>query len=407
MAVIGAGIIGMCCARWLQRDGHAVTVIDPVAPGQSTSFGNAGIISPTSVAPIAMPGTLARAPGWLLDPMGPLTIRWRYLPRVAPWLLRLLANTRPRRVREIAAALAVLNRPAIDDYEALLGRRDFADLVRRDGHLYVYESARAAAEAAESWRLRAEFGASVAHLGGDELRQMEPALGPSVAGAVHVADGAHVVSPVRVVATLAERFVEDGGNIVAARVQAITPAEGGATLRCEGRDIAADAVVVAAGAWSRRLSAPLGDRVPLETERGYHLTIADPGVMPRRPVSLPEGGFFVTPMEMGLRIAGTVEFAGLDAAPDYRRASAMLPRARRVFPGLRAEGASQWMGFRPTLPDSLPVIGPSPGHRWLHYAFGHSHLGLTEGATTGRMIADMIAGRAGAIDPTPYRVDRF
>ena len=413
VTVIGAGIVGLCCACWLQRDGHDVTVIDPVAPGESCSFGNAGIISKSSVVPLAMPGTLAKVPGWLLNPLGPLAVRWAYLPRAAPWLLRLLAASRRSRVAVIADALGALNAPTLDAYGELLGPEDFADLIRHDGVINAYETVAELEADAEAWDMRKERGANFERFDGPALRELEPALSPAIACAMLVEDTAHTINPLRVVKTLAGRFLTDGGEIVERRVERIEcDSRGPFALHLNGglrRPV--ETLVIAAGAWSHRLSGPLGSTPPLEAERGYHVTIAEPGVVLRRPVSLASRGFYATSMELGLRIAGTVEFGGVDAPPNYRRADVLLDHGRFLFPGLRngpeSQNVSQWMGCRPSLPDSLPVIGRSPHFEHLYYAFGHGHLGLTEGAITGKLIAEMIAGKPTSIDIAPYRIDRF
>ena len=409
VTVIGAGIIGLCCARWLQRGGHAVTVIDPVAPGESCSFGNAGIISKTSVVPLAMPGTLAKVPGWLIDPLGPLVVRWPYMPRAAPWLLRLLAASRRSRVAVIADALAALNAPTLDAYGELLGAADFADLIRHDGVINAYETVADLEADAEAWDMRRARGANFERFDGGALRELEPALNPDIPCAMLVKDTAHSINPLRLVKTLAERFVGDGGAILESRVERVECGDGKPrALHLEGgARLPVETLVIAAGAWSRRLSSRLGSAPPLEAERGYHVTIADAGIALKRPVSLSSRGFYATPMELGLRIAGTVEFGGVDAPPDYRRADILLDHGRFLLPGLRAGGVSRWMGCRPSLPDSLPVIGRSPHYEQLYYAFGHGHLGLTEGAITGKLIAEMIAGKPTSIDLTPYRIDRF
>lgn len=409
VTIIGAGIVGICCARWLQRDGCDVAVIDPVPPGESCSFGNAGIISKSSVIPLAMPGTIAKAPGWLLDPLGPLAVRWSYLPRVTPWLLRLLAASRRSRVAAIADALATLNTPSIDAFGDLLGEAVFADLIRRDGVINAYESVAALEADAESWNMRRERGVIFERFDGPRLHEFEPALNPDIPCAMYIPDTAHTINPLRLVKILAEQFVRDGGRIMSNRVNRIECGDQGPRKLYldDGTSHPVDVLVIAAGAWSRRLSGPLGSRPPLETERGYHVTIAQPGVTLKRPVSLAGRGFYATSMEVGLRIAGTVEFGGLDAPPDYRRARLLLDHGRFLFPGLRDEGVSEWMGCRPSLPDSLPIIGRSPHHRRLYYAFGHGHLGLTEAAITGKLIAELIAGRPTSIDIDPYRIDRF
>jgi D-amino-acid dehydrogenase len=408
VVVIGAGVVGMSCARWLQREGCKVTVVDPVPPGESCSFGNAGILAESSVTPLAMPGMIRKVPKWLLDPLGPLTIRWRYLPRLAPWLVRLLAAGRPSRIGPIAAALRALNAPSMGAYEELFGKAVFDGLVRRDGLLYVYRSDTELDADAAAWNFRRDHGVVAHRLGRHELPQFEPALDRGFACAMFVEAGGHVVDPLRVVTTLADRFRSEGGTIAPHRVKSFDVGSDGLhAVRSDGGTIAADAVVIAAGARSHELAAQFGILVPLETERGYHVTIPDSGVLPRRPISYAPGGFFATPMEMGLRIAGTVELASLDAPPDYRRARRLLDHAKRMFPGLRVDGATEWMGFRPSLPDSLPVIGATRRVPGVYFAFGHGHLGLTEAAITGKLISEMIAGRPASLDVTPYRVDRF
>ena len=408
VTVIGAGIVGMSSARWLQRKGLAVTVIDPLAPGESCSFGNAGIISPGAVAPLATPGMIWKALGWLFDPLGPFAVRWSYMPKAAPWLLRLLANSRRSRVEAIADALHALNAPTLEAYRELLDAADFSDLIRVDGSLTVYESEAELEADAYLWEMREARGMTAQRLGRDALRQMEPALNPDLACGMFVEASAHVVSPSRVVKTIAERFLADGGEIVARRVEGFDVGpEGPRAVHLDGDSRPVESVVIAAGAWSHRLAAKLGSRVPLEAERGYHVTIAEPGVAPRHPVALAGAGFYATPMEMGLRVAGTVELAGVDAAPDYRRARVLLDHARRLYPDLKTDGASEWMGCRPSLPDSLPVIGRSPRFANVYYGFGHGHLGLTEGAITGKLIAQLVAGETPSIDLAPYRADRF
>ena len=256
--------------------------------------------------------------------------------------------------------------------------------------------------------MRRARGVRFEKLGPDQMRQMEPALSPEFTRGVFLENSAHVVSPVRVVETLAERFLADGGEIVAQRIDDVDIGpDGPRAVRSAAGEHPIDGLVVAAGAWSHRLSRRLGSRVPLEAERGYHVTIADPGAGPRRPVGLPGAGIIATPMEMGLRAAGTDEFATVDAPPDYRRAKVILGHVKKMFPAINSGAATEWMGCRPSLPDSLPVIGRSPHFANVHYAFGHGHLGLTEGSISGKLVAEMIAGRPTSIDTAPYRIDRF
>jgi D-amino-acid dehydrogenase len=407
IAVIGAGIVGIACASYLQRDGHRVTVIDPLPPGEACSFGNAGAISTGSCVPMAGPGLLSQIPGWLVDPLGPLSLRWSYLPFALPWLLRFLRAGRADRVEAQSKAMRALFGGGYEAYQPLLKSAGAEDMFRRNGYVYVYETDEAYAKDARAWRIRRERGVPMAELGPDEIKQLEPSLAPIFKRGVLLTEHGHCVNPQRLVKVLAEQFVRDGGAIRQARVTDIATRPGGATLATDHGPLEAERVVIAAGAWSHQLAAKLGSRIPLETQRGYHATIADPGVAPRLPVMSGEGKFLATPMEMGLRLAGTVEFAGLEAPPDYRRAHGLIAQAKRMFPRLDGAKVSVWMGHRPCLPDSLPVIDRAPQAPNAYFAFGHGHLGLTGAAVTGQLIADLVAGRRPPIEMAPYRADRF
>jgi D-amino-acid dehydrogenase len=412
IVVIGAGIVGMACASFIQHDGHRVTVLDPGGPGEGTSFGNAGCLNGSSVVPISMPGMLGQVPRWLLDPTGPLAIRWRYLPVVAPWLWRFIRAGQPDKVRHQARALRSLLGPTVETTLALAKAAEAEDLIHRVGHLTVYRTEAGFAKDGAAMGLRRDNGVVVEDLSVDELRQIEPSLSRDYVRGRMIGETGHVGNPHRLVNRLVEALVRNGGAVLRERALGFEIAEGRVTgIRGESGVHAADQVVVAAGAWSKPLAAELGDIVPLDTERGYHIMIRDPEVAPRVPVASAEGKFFATPMETGLRMAGTVEFAGLDAAPDWRRARVLLRQAQAMFPGLPREipeeRLSLWMGFRPSLPDSLPIIGPARRYRNAIYAFGHGHVGLAGGAMTGRVVADLVAGRAPAIDLAPFSVARF
>ncbi len=407
IVVIGAGIVGVCCAAWLQRDGHAVTLLDRQGPGEGASFGNAAVYASESVLPVAMPGILRRVPGMLSDPLGPLAIRWGYLPRLAPWLLRFVAASRPDRVEAIARALAALQDGGQDDYAPLLAEAGLTDTVVRRGWAAVHLDAERLDSARSVVALQRHHGVSVEELGPEELRQMEPALSRDLKGGFYYPQVAHSLDSYGTVTGLAEHVRSRGGTVVRGEARRIVVRDGRvAAVATDDGEIACEAVVVAAGAWSKRLAGEVGRRVPLDTERGYHLTIPEPGVALSRPLYSTEFGMACTPMTAGLRLAGTVELGGLAAAPNWKRAEVLAERGRKLFPELTTEGASRWMGFRPSLPDSLPVIGPGrvPGS---FLAFGHGHLGLTLGARTGRLIADLVAGRPPVVDPAPYRAERF
>ena len=408
VVVVGAGIVGVACGLSLLREGWRVTVIDREGPGEGTSFGNGSVITSDSVIPVAMPGILGRVPKMLLDPLGPLRIRWGYLPQLAPWLLQFIAASRPARVEAIAAALGRLADGAVEAYAPLAKLAGAEDMIRRGGWLCVYES-EAEFQASEGRRdLQRRNGVKFDVLKAEEIRQREPSLAPIFERAVHYPDTAHTINNYRFVQVLAEGLRRHGGQVLGEFVTGFDIGETGvrAVLTDAGRHDC-DAVVVAAGAWSRSLCRQLGSDAPLDTERGYHLTVTEPGVMPRMPVYSTTRGIVCTPLEHGLRIAGTVELGGLEAPPDWRRAEVLMTHAQRWLPGLQDQGTSRWMGFRPSLPDSLPVISASPHHPNAFFAFGHGHCGLAYGGRTGALIADLMARRDPAIDVAPFRIDRF
>jgi D-amino-acid dehydrogenase len=412
VVVIGAGIVGLACATYLQRDGRKVVVLDPGGPGEGASYGNAGGLNGSSIVPVAMPGVLAKVPHWLLDPEGPLSIRLRYLPQLLPWLYRFVRAGRPELVREQARALRGLLAPTVDMHRELAASVGAADLIQRSGLLIVYRSEASFAADAAANRLRAENGVKIDELNQDELRQIEPTLSPAYARARFISENGYCRNPLRLSRALAEALVASGGEIRRERAEGFAFADGKveAVLTATGR-IPAAAVVLAAGAHSKPLAARLGEKVPLDTERGYHAMIKAPEVAPRLPIMDAEAKFVATPMEQGLRMAGTVEFAGLAAPPDWRRARILLRHGQAMFPGLprtvSEDRVALWMGFRPSMPDSLPVIGPTRRHPNAFLAFGHGHVGLIGAPMTGRAIADLIAGRPPAIDLAPFGAARF
>ncbi|HUK08563.1 MAG TPA: FAD-dependent oxidoreductase [Stellaceae bacterium] len=412
VGVIGAGMVGIAAASWLQRDGHDVFVLDPGGPGEATSFGNAGFLSGGSVVPMSMPGTVRNVPRWLLDPLGPLSIRWRYLPALAPWLIRFVHAGTPARVAAQARALRSLLGPTVDTVLPLARDAGCADLIRRSGTLTLYRSEAAFKKDGLGWKLRRDNGVVVTELNADELRQYDPTLSREFVRGALVEENGHIGNPHRLVQSLAAALVRNGSAIHRAR--AIDFDLDGGRIKAIRTDTGAfpcDAAVIAAGAWSKALTTRLGDNVPLETERGYHIMIKDPEVRPRLPLMDGEGKFAVTPMETGLRFAGTVELAGLKAPPDWRRAKILLEQGRRILPGLAAEypeeRLSMWMGHRPSLPDSLPCIGPSRLSPDVIYAFGHGHVGMAGAPVTGRLVADLVAGRKPLIDAAPFSAQRF
>lgn len=408
VAVVGAGIVGVCSALYLRRDGHDVTLIESDAPGAGTSCGNAGAVSPGSCSPLSMPGTLGKVPGWLFDPDGPLVIRPRYFPLVLPWLLRFARAGRESRIEPLADALRALHRRTFDCYAPLLKGAGIEAMIRRSGTLTVYESEAAFAAATREWEMRRVRGVAVEPIASDGLRQSVPELSERFRFGVLLPEHGFVTDPHRLTQALAAHFVASGGHLTRARATGWRfVGHRLAAVTTDGGDVAADRAVIAAGAWSKPLAAAAGLRVPLETQRGYNVTLPAPGIAPRIPVIDAETKVYATPMDGGMRIAGTVEFAGLSAPPNWARARRLVGLARRIFPAVGTEGFTEWMGHRPSLPDSLPAIGPVPSRADVLCAFGHGHNGMTSGPVTGRIVADLIAGRDPGFDLHPYRPERF
>ena len=408
ITIIGAGVVGMATASCLRRDGHDVTVVDMRPPGEYCSSGNAGILSPGSCVPFGLPGNLKKVPQWLLDPLGPLAIRPGYFLRALPWLLRFQAASRMECVNRIADALRALLGQTLDAWGPLAQWAGVPDLIRRTGYLVVYESEQGFRGDALGWKIRRDRGVVCEDLDAARIREFEPALRGIYTHGVFLPEQGFVANPLRLTQALAAQFQQDGGKILQRKVLDLEIGAGGpSALLTDAGWLPVETLVVCAGVHSNEFSARLGSRVPLESQRGYHVHFENPTVTLRRPVLSGEGKFFATPMETGLRVAGTVEFAGIEAAPGYARADALKVQAASMLPGLAGSNVTQWMGHRPCMPDSLPVIGPSPRFANVYFAFGHGHVGLCGGAPTGRIIADLIADRKSDIDITPYRPDRF
>lgn len=412
VVVIGAGIVGVCTAASLQSDGREVVLIDPAEPGMGASFGNGACLFPSSILPMSMPGTASAVPRYLLDPEGPLSIRMRYLPRLAPWLLRFARAGTAGRAEAAARALRSLLRDVQDGYALLVKQARAEDLLHRRGYLTVYESDAAYQADARGNALRGRNGIAVEEVSAARIREMEPELAPIYARGRFIREAGHTTNPYRLVQRLCEMIVRKGGRIVGEAVTGFEDNGGAVTaVRTGAGRHPASAVVLAAGAWSKPLAAQLGDSVPLDTERGYHAMIAQPERAPSLPVMSGEGKFIAISLETGIRFAGQVELASLDAPPNWNRARILLRLGLRMFPGLGENGLearqSLWMGHRPSLPDSLPVIGASSGFPNAIYAFGHGHVGMCAGPGTGRIVTDLLAGRAPHIDIAPFSPRRF
>ena len=400
IAVIGAGVVGLAAALALRADGHEVIVFDRDPEGDKCSWGNAGALAVTEIVPRSGPGLLRKIPGWLLDPLGPLALRPGHLPRLLPWLARFLASGRAAEVAKAAAALAALHALTAGEWRRLLAATGMSGELRETGALTLYRTERGFAEDRRFWAISRAHGIAFEELTPSAARAMEPALTPDIARAVFTPGWMHVSDPKAIWAGLLAAARGRGIGIRRAEITSLAAPGVVADERFER-------ILVAAGAWSARLVHSAGERALLEAERGYNTTLPRPGIEVGRELIFAEHHFVATPLAVGLRIGGAAEFAGLAAPPNYARAAALLTLARRYLPGLDPAGGTVWMGQRPSTPDSLPVIGLSPRRPDLAYAFGHGHLGLTQAAGTARLIAELIAGRAPAIDPAPFAITRF
>ena len=408
--VIGAGVVGLCAGWHLARQGVEVTVLDSGEPGGGASSGNAGAISAGSVAPLAMPGVLKTVPQMLVDPKAALHIPLSYWPKALPWLWQFVRSARPAQVQATAGALATLMFGAMERHREILAAEGALDLIRETGQLYLYRDRAQYAKDAGSWALRQQHGMRLEFLDGlDAIRALEPDVQGNYQLGVFIPEQGSCVNPKRHAEVVAAGIRRMGGQVLRQPVLGILT-EGRRVLgvRTPGGEVRADAVVLAAGAFSARLLAPLGIKVPLESQRGYHVLLPQAGINVQRPVVPADRKAFISPMEMGLRVAGTVEFGGLERPPTPYRAELLLEDLRSVFPQARAEGmAGFWMGHRPCLPDSLPVVGPVKAWPGLWCAFGHGHLGLTGSAPTGALLAGAMLGPKPNADLSAFALERF
>jgi len=415
VVIIGAGVVGACTALALLADGHRVTIIEPGAPGgdHAASYGNGGWLSTASVVPMSLPGLWKNIPRYLLDSDGPLVIRAGSLPRLAPWLVRFLAaGHRPERVARTARALSALLHDAPARHGALAREAGVADLVVESGLTYVYPSRKAFEAESLAWQLRGDQRVIWREIDRDELRSHTPALAPSYGFGIEVPAGGHCRDPGAYVAALAALARSRGARWINGSATGLILERGGLrAVRVGATDVAADCAVICAGIDSARLAREAGSRIPLESERGYHVVLPADDLSMRTPLMPSDGKMAVTQTVQGLRISGQVELASRGAGPDWRRADILLRHAQRMFPSLSVPGSSagipRWLGHRPSTPDGLPVLGRCEASDQVFCAFGHGHVGLASAPASAELIADLIAGREPRIDPLPYRTSRF
>ncbi|MFG6592493.1 NAD(P)/FAD-dependent oxidoreductase [Sulfitobacter sp. 1A12157] len=402
VTVVGAGVVGLSIALALQARGLPVRVIDREGPAAGASAGNAGAFAFTEILPLASPRMIRQAPKWLLDPLGPLSVPPRYAGRIAPWMWRFWKASWPAQLRASTVAQTALMKLSQTALNPHLERAGLAHMLRHDGQLQVYESEAEFRASLLGWQARQEAGIVFTHLKGDEIAAYQPGLAPSFTHATFTPEWQSISDPRDYVLAMAERFRAGGGEITITRAERLVA--GGvetAAGRMPGR------VVLAAGAHSHHLARTAGAKIPLETERGYNTTLPSGAFDLKRQITFGGHGFVISKVGHGLRVGGAVELGGLDLPPNFARADAMLKKANRFLPGLDTSGGTQWMGFRPSLPDSLPAIGALPNRPDVFCAFGHGHLGLTQSAGTAAIIADLMTGQDPGIDLTPFSPARF
>lgn len=408
VVIIGAGIVGVSTALWLQRDGHQVILIDRGEPGEGTSYGNGGVLASCSIVPVTGPGLIRKAPYMALSRNQPLFLKWGYLPRLMPWLAKYLRHANAADTRRIATALKEIVGDSLADHQALAGGTRAEKWIVPSDYLFIYNDRAHYDTDAFGWSVRREHGYVWDELEGDAFHSYDPAFAPNLNFATRLRNHGRITDPGKYVKDLAAEIEAAGGQILRADVNDVVRENCTVTgVRAGGETIACDAAVIATGVWSGPLCKKLGLSVPLESERGYHLEFFNPSVMLKSPVMVASGKFVMTPMQGRLRAAGIVEFGGLDAAPSRAPFDLLLRNVKAALPGLTWSDTEEWMGHRPAPSDSIPVIGEIPGTKGAFTGFGHHHIGLTGGPKTGRLLAQMISGRQPNVDLTPYNPARF
>ena len=410
--VIGAGVVGLSAAIAAAARGLSVAVLDREGPAAGASAGNAGAFAFTDILPLASPGILRKAPKWLIDPLGPLTVPPAYALRIAPWMFRFWRACSPRRVAHSTRAQTALMDLSKAELEPFLAQTGTVPMLRKDGNLQVYEGEAEFEASLSGWKAREEHGIEFRHLDAAGMAEIQPGLAPRFTHGTFTPGWYSIADPKLYTLALADHFRATGGVIERAEVTALRPAEDAVeVLAADGKGRRAAQVVLAAGAFSHRIARTIGERIPLETERGYNTTLPADAFDLRTQVTFAGHGFVVTRLATGIRVGGAVELGGLELPPNFRRSEAMLEKAQAFLPGLKPQGGVKWMGFRPSLPDSLPAIGRARATPRVVYAFGHGHLGLTQSAGTARIVADLLTGQmtgqAPAIDIAPFSPQRF
>lgn len=406
--VVGTGIIGSMAALYLQNAGRDVVLLERGDISRGASSGNAGILAFPEIIPIPAPGIMKKAPRWLFDPLGPLSVPPAYAPKIAPWLWRFWRASAERNFRHGLKSLMEINRLAAIEMAHIAAMPELSPFISKTGTLDIYDSEASLNAARKDWDEKEKAGFAFQRVDRNDIEELQPGLAPQFRHAVFSADGLQVSDPYDFTRAIFDLVISRGASLRRGEAQRIDAVGESTIVTLENGDkIDADKVVIACGAWSKKLAATLGNIVPLETERGYNTTLPVGAFNLTRQLYFNDHGFVVTPLSTGIRVGGAVELGGLDLKPNFRRAEAMLKKAERFLPGLKLEGGRQWMGFRPSMPDCLPVIGTARTTPSVIYAFGHGHLGLTQSAATARLVTQMANGDETSISVDPFRPGRF
>ncbi len=408
VVIIGAGIVGVSAAIWLQRDGHDVVVVDRQGPAAETSYGNGGVLASCAVVPVNSPGLIKNAPAMLMQADSPLFLRWSYLPKMLPWLLQYLSRANSGDARGVAKALTQILHDSLEQHQLLAKGTPAEKWIKPSDYLFVYHDRAAFEKDAFAWAVRRDMGFKWDELDAEAFNAYDPIFKGTRNFAIRLKNHGIISDPGEYVKDLASHFVKQGGKLVVGEAVDIVKQDGTVTgVETTNGQIDCDHVVLAAGVWSKGLSEKLGTKTPMETERGYHIELINPSAMPKAAMMLASGKFVITPMNGRIRCAGIVEFGGLEKSPGKQPVALLKKQIRQAMPDLTWERTQEWMGHRPAPSDSIPFIGPYKNAKGAFAAFGHHHIGLTGGPKTGRMIADMVASRTTNIDLAPYDVSRF
>jgi len=406
--IIGAGIVGVSTALELQKKGLSVTLIDKSGPAEGASYGNGGVLASCSVVPVTTPGLISKAPGMLFDPKQPLFLKWSYLPKLMPWLVKYLKHANVADTKRIAKAMMPIVGDSLADHQALAKGTGAEKWIEPCDYLYVYNDRAHYEKDSFGWQVRREHGFQWTELEGEAFHRYDPAFDKSLGFAVCLGQHGRITSPGDYVKALAAHFVKQGGQLHIAEVEAVLRENGQVTgVRAGGQNIYADKVAVTTGIWSGPLVKQLGLSVPIEAERGYHIELWEPNIVPKAPMMVASGKFVVTPMAGRIRLAGVVEFGGTELGPSEPPFALLKENIKKAMPELKWKEMTSWMGFRPAPSDSIPLIGELDKNSGIYLGFGHHHVGLTGGPKTGRLLAQMMTGQTPNMDMTAYSPSRF